>query len=374
MYDCDTNGENCVRKSTDLPFSAGVTTVTWTATTHDGAGHETGNASCTQTVTINDTTPPVITAVDETVAADADCMGTVPDYSNAVSDNCACAGSDTSQDCIGQHRITTTQSIPAGTKVGLGPHSIHLTANDGSSNNNGAGNTTEKDITFTVTDQTPPAIHCPNNVSTNTEPGTCAAHVNPGTATATDNCDSTPTISAARSDGRPLTDTYPKGTTTITWTATDDAGNYSTCDQTITVVDNEAPVIVFNGQTPSMWPPNHKYQTFQVTNFVTSVTDNCDSIGVSSVVITKVTSDEIENGNGDGNTMNDIVIAGDCKSVQLRSEREGNGNGRVYTLFFSVRDTAGNVGTGTTKVVVVHNPGETAVDSGPHYTVTSNCP
>ena len=47
------------------------------------------------------------------------------------------------------------------------------------------------------------------------------------------------------------------------------------------------------------------------------------------MVIDKVTSDEIENGNGDGNTMNDIVIAGDCKSVQLRSEREGNGDGRV---------------------------------------------
>jgi hypothetical protein len=140
------------------------------------------------------------------------------------------------------------------------------------------------------------------------------------------------------------------------------------------VVDAQAPVIVLNGQTPSMWPPNHKYQTFQVTNFVTSVTDNCGGTSVSAVHITKVTSDEIENGNGDGNTMNDIVIAADCKSVQLRSEREGSGNGRVYTIFFSVQDASGNVGTASAKVVVQHNPGETAVDSGPHYTVNSNCP
>ena len=55
MYDCDVNGNNCVRKNPDLPFSAGVTTVTWTATSHDAQGNDTGNASCQQTVTV--TTP-----------------------------------------------------------------------------------------------------------------------------------------------------------------------------------------------------------------------------------------------------------------------------------------------------------------------------
>jgi len=197
--------------------------------------------------------------------------------------------------------------------------------------------------------------------------------VDPGTPTAADNC-GTPTVTGVRSDGEALGAPYPKGTTTITWTATDGSGNQASCTQTITVVDNEPPVIVFNGQTPEMWPPNHEYRTFQTTDFVTEVTDNCDSIPVSSVVITKVTSDEIENGNGDGNTLNDIVIAADCKSIRLRGEREGYGDGRVYTIFFSVQDSAGNVGTGTAKVIVRHNPGETAVDSGPHYTVTSNCP
>lgn len=379
---CNVNG-NCTRRA-DAPFSAGTTTITWIAYSHDIPGpyatpedeeaHRTGGASCIQTITVNDVTPPVIAATDSSASADSTCQAPIPDYSSTASDNCACSNTDTTEDCQGHPHFTYTQSPAAGTMVGLGPHTVHIEVNDNSSNNNGAGNTTTKDVTFTVNDTTAPTITCPADVNTNTEPGTCEAHVTPGTATATDNCDSSPTITATRSDGRPLTDTYPKGQTTITWRATDDSGNYSECTQTITVADNEPPVIVFNGQTPSMWPPNHKYQTFQVTNFVTSVTDNCDSIGVSSVVITKVTSDEIENGNGDGNTFNDIVIAADCKSVQLRSEREGNGNGRVYTIFFSVRDTAGNVGTGTAKVVVKHNPGETAVDSGPHYTVMSSCP
>jgi hypothetical protein len=258
--------------------------------------------------------------------------------------------------------------------VGPGSYTVHIGANDNSSNNGGAGNASTKDVTFTVNDTTAPVITCPDNVTVNSEPGTCAAHVTPGTATATDNCSSTVTVTGVRSDGRPLTDTYPGGTTTITWTATDGAGNHSSCQQTITVVDNQPPTITVNGQTLSLWPPNHKYSTFQVTNFVTGVTDNCGTIPVSNVVITKVTSDEFENSAGDGNTFNDIVIAADCKSVQLRAERDGGDNGRVYTIFFSVKDAAGNTATATSKVVVPHNNGSGAVDSGPHYTVTSNCP
>ena len=244
----------CSRKNPDAPFASGVTTITWQAISHSTPGPyttpadeeaaRTGTASCTQTITVNDVTPPVITATDSTVSADANCQAAVPDYSNAVSDNCACAANDTSQDCVGHHRISLTQDPAAGTMVGLGPHTIHLTANDGSSNNGGAGNTTTKDVTLTVADTTAPMITCPANIgNVPTEPGTCSAHVNPGTATATDNCDSNPAITGVRSDSQPLNATYPKGVTTITWTATDASGNHSSCQQTITVVDNEPPTI-----------------------------------------------------------------------------------------------------------------------------------
>jgi uncharacterized repeat protein (TIGR01451 family) len=246
MYDCDTNGNNCVRKTTDLPFPTGVTSVVWMATAHDTpGGNETGTASCTQTITVVDVTPPTITAANQTASADANCQAPVPNFSTiaSVSDNCACASSDTSQICDSRQDIRVTQDVAPGTLVGLGPHTITLTANDGSSNNGGAGNTATVQVTFTVNDTTAPTIHCPADIlNVHTDPGTCSATINPGTATASDNC-STPTIVGVRSDAQALTASYPKGTTTITWTATDAAGNHSSCVQTITVIDVEPPTI-----------------------------------------------------------------------------------------------------------------------------------
>src|SRR5207245_10578733 len=162
---------------------------------------------------------------------------------NTVTDNCACASSDNSDSCAGHSRITVTQNPAAGTLVGPGAHTVHITANDGSSNNNGAGNTSTKDVTFTVNDTTAPIITCPGNITTSNDPGSCSATVNPGTATATDNCDSNPTITGTRSDNQSLSAPYPHGTTTITGTATDSTGNHSSCTQTVTVNDTEAPTI-----------------------------------------------------------------------------------------------------------------------------------
>ncbi len=165
------------------------------------------------------------------------------------------------------------------------------------------------------------------------------------------------------------------GTYTLTYNATDDSGNNATPKtRTVIVVDTGAPVITVNSLAPSLWPANHKYVSFNVTDFVTGVTDSCNtSLGVSSVVVEKITSDEIENGNGDGNTTNDIVIAANCKSFQVRAERDGGGNGRVYTVTFAVKDSTGNIGRKTVKIVVPHNPGSTPIDSGVHYTVNGSC-
>lgn len=54
--------------------------------------------------------------------------------------------------------------------------------------------------------------------------------------TATDNV-GVVSLVGVRSDTKPLADPYPVGTTTITWTATDAAGNHSSSAQTVTVSD-----------------------------------------------------------------------------------------------------------------------------------------
>jgi hypothetical protein len=109
---------------------------------------------------------------------------------------------------------------------------------------------------------------------------------------------------------------------------------------------------------------------------VQSVADSCNnSISISNVVIASVTSDEADDSDGDGNTRNDMIIAADCKSVQLRAERNGGSNGRVYTITFRVTDSAGNVGTATKQVTVpTTQNGAAAIDDGPRNIVTGNCP
>lgn len=271
--------------------------------------------------------------------------------------------------CAGDFPATASGSVDANT---VGTYTITYNATDPS-----GFAATPVTRTVNVVDTTPPVVTAPANVTVYTGAGntSCTVTVSDatlGTASATDSCDSS--VSVTRS-GVPSGNIFPAGTTTITYSATDDSNNTGTATQTVTVIDNTAPTITTNGQTLSMWPPNHKYQTFQVTQFVTGASDNCDSgVSLSSVVIDHVTSDETENGGGDGNTLNDIVIAGDCKSVQLRAERNGGGNGRVYIITFRTRDASGNTTTATAKVVVPHNNGSTAVDSGVNYTVNGTCP
>lgn len=138
-------------------------------------------------------------------------------------------------------------------------------------------------------------------------------------------------------------------------------------------IDSEAPVLTVNPAPITLWPPNHKYKSFDLDDFVISVSDNCSDLSLDDVVIVSATSDEPENGSGDGNTTDDMVIGDDCQYVKLRKERKGNGNGRVYTIYFEVEDEAGNLGTASAQVHVPHSNNGTAIDDGVAYEVTGDC-
>lgn len=66
------------------------------------------------------------------------------------------------------------------------------------------------------------------------------------------------------------------------------------------------------------------------------------------------TSNEPDDGLGDGDTANDIAITGPL-AVNLRAERSGTGNGRIYTMTVRCTDAIGLSSTGTTAVSVPRN-------------------
>jgi len=174
------------------------------------------------------------------------------------------------------------------------------------------------------------------------------------------------TASCALADGALI-----NNTATITATEVDPNPANNSASSTTTAT-NPPPEITLNPFI-SLWPPNHKYQTVTVAQMVQSVTDNCP-ISIDQVVIEKVTSDEPGNGLGDGNTVDDIVIGANCRSVQLRAERAGPGDGRVYTITLLVRDSGGAVTRADFEVSVPHSQnGAQAVKGAAALTVTSSC-
>lgn len=112
----------------------------------------------------------------------------------------------------------------------------------------------------------------------------------------------------------------------------------------------------------SLWPPNHKLATLSVQG----VTDP-DNDPVT-ITITGITQDEPVNGLGDGDTAPDGFGVG-TGQAQLRQERSGTGNGRVYAIRFQAADGHGGTCTGTVTVGVPHDQGRgsTPIDDGQNY-------
>jgi hypothetical protein len=124
-----------------------------------------------------------------------------------------------------------------------------------------------------------------------------------------------------------------------------------------------------NGPANVLWPPNHKMWNFSLSDCANNTVCPAGQSASVNGTITKITVDEaIDVGKGgDGHTTKyDVLITGPT-TFSLRSERQGGGDGRVYTVYYV--DSQG--ATGTCQYLVPHNQGpfEGAVDSGTVYTV-----
>ncbi|TDU34337.1 putative secreted protein (Por secretion system target), partial [Gelidibacter sediminis] len=195
----------------------GTTTVTVTAT--DAAG----NTDVKNVVlTAKDVTAPVLTAdSNQAVNLDADCEITVPDVMGSATDNCT---------------VTITQSPAVGSKVSLvhdGTTTVTVTATDA------AGNTDVKNVVLTAKDVTAPVLTADSNQAVNLDAG-CEITVPDVMGSATDNC--TVTITQSPAVGSKVSLTHD-GTTTVTVTATDAAGNTDVKNVVLTAKDVTAPVL-----------------------------------------------------------------------------------------------------------------------------------
>lgn len=175
---------------------------TWSAT--DEAGN---TGTLVQRITILDTIAPELTTPDDvTVECGSDIS---PEVTGVATATDACDGA-----------LTPTFSD----SPGKGAEIIRTwTARDA------AGNETRSAQGIRFVDTTAPTIQCPANVRIETSETSLAASQVTLTATATDNC-STPTVV----DDRPTN--FATGVTIVTFTATDEAGNSSTCTATVEIV------------------------------------------------------------------------------------------------------------------------------------------
>lgn len=110
----------------------------------------------------------------------------------------------------------------------------------------------------------------------------------------------------------------------------------------------------------ALWPPNHQFVPVKL-----SVATDPDGDPVT-IAVGGVTQDEPLNGTGDGDIAPD-ARASAPGSVDLRAERAGTGDGRVYRVAFTVDDGKGGTCTGSAKVTVPKSQGRdgAAVESAP---------
>ncbi len=226
-------------------------TRTWTAT---DASLNTATAS--QVITVVDHTAPVFGTLNN-IVVNAITNGANVNYTVHAAD--ACAGP-----------VTYTYSKLSGSFFLIGTTAVNVTAKDVT------GNIATGSFNVVVVDNQPPSITAPANVTVNSNPGVAyATGVSLGLATASDNSASGVVIT----NNAPAQ--YTLGQTTVTWTATDAAGNSATATQVVTVLDGELPTITAPPTVVTVTNHNQAYAT-GVNLGTATATDNTGSVSITN--------------------------------------------------------------------------------------------
>ena len=270
-------------------FAVGTHTITWKADDDNG-----NIITAAQTITITDTTKPVIVLL-------GDNPQTV-EFGSVYSDPGA-----TATDAVDDNDELTTQIAAASTvNTGtVGDYTVTYTVSDKATNV-----ATPVTRMVTVTDTAAPDITPPANITFEaTDTLTPLGRSDYGTATSGDD-------TADITDDAP--DAFPLGATTITWTATDPATNEMMATQVVTIVDTTKPVIALLGADP------------QTVEFGTTYTE-----------LNATATDEVD----DDIKLTARIVA-DASTVNTGTVGD-------YTVTYTVSDKATNAATPVIRMVTV---------------------
>ena len=238
-------------------FPLGTTTVTATAT--DAANH---TASCTFTVTVT-ATPANGCSINGPATV---CPGSTNSHTSTIS---PAGGTITHSWSITSNGIIIGSTTGASVSVTAGASGSY-TLTDNFIKDGNPGSCTK---TVNIGDVIPPTITCPSNITVNNAANQCGAVVN-FSATASDNC------SVARVSYSPLSGSFfHVGTTSVTATASDVAGNTASCTFTVTVVDAQNPAITCPANITVT--ENPASSGCAAVTYSATASDNCPGVSIS---------------------------------------------------------------------------------------------
>jgi len=231
-------------------FPLGTTVVTYTAT--DQAGN---SATCTFNVIVEDNTAPeIISELSDLVVSSSQegCQAIVTWNDIVAVDNCS-------------DEVKITSNFNSGDIFLIGESNVEITATDA------AGNKTTASFTVTVEDNTAPVtVSCPSDVRVSAK-GNCESIGQWDVPEFSDNCDTDLTVTSSHAPN----DKFPLGSTVVTYTATDAAGNSRSCSFNVIVEDDSAPVFTTCISDIIITSDD---QCEAVAEWTTpQVTDNCDT-------------------------------------------------------------------------------------------------
>ena len=249
----------------------------------------------------------------------------------------------------------TINGTPPNYVFNVGITNVKITAT------NQYGVQTTCNFTVTVIDDQDPTISCPGNITSTTDLNQCVKTLNVPNPTVSDNCGSVTSLtwamSGANSSSSPATSinyvgtySFNPGLTTITYTATDEAGNSNTCSFTVDITDNQPPTFT---SCPSDIDrdsdPDLCTATF--TPPAPAISDNCYDLLAVTWEMTGATT-------------------GNSSTIGINFVPETIFNQGITTIVYTASDPGGNTAICTFTITVTDNQPPSFIFCPPGYSVS----